>query len=229
MTVALIRSAIERLRVNSEHIVELRALDLPGRYGAGGVAAGWFDDPDMLAREAARLDLRGAQVYVTLNPANPALLARAYNRIIERPKATTSDHDILRRVWLPLDIDPVRPAGVSADPDELAAARQRALDVAAWLHQQLNDDPAIWAFSGNGFHLLFRIELSNDDAATQMVKGIIETASDRFSDQVVRVDKTVFNAARIWRLYGTLNRKGDNVPRLGRVHRRAAILGKGFE
>ena len=50
----------------------------------------------------------------------------------------------------------------------------------------------------------------------------------RLSDDHVSVDTGNYNAARIWKLYGTLARKGDSVPKIGRVHRRAHIMGKGF-
>lgn len=224
---SLIRSALTRLQSSTDHVFELRALDVPG-YSSSITASGWFDDLDAMAREAVKLDLRGAQVYVTLNPVQPALLCRANNRVIERPKATTADRDILRRVWIPIDIDPVRPSGVSSSDDELAVAKDRATKVAEFLTDKLGEPPAIWACSGNGYHLLFRTELANDDKNTAHVKALIDQSSEKFSDDAVSIDRTVFNAARIWRLYGTMNRKGDNVSKLQRVHRRAAILGEGF-
>ncbi len=53
------------------------------------------------------------------------LLGRAYNRLKERAELTTADNDILKRLWLPVDLDPVRPAGVSASDEEHFAAIQR--------------------------------------------------------------------------------------------------------
>jgi len=227
---AEIVKALNVLRVDANHVLELRAPEVPRRYGKAGSVAGWFDDMTKLADAAVRLEDQGAAgIYVTLNPCNPALLARACNRVVEFPKATTADHDIARRVWLPLDIDPVRPAGISSSPAELEAARLRGVEVAAWLQQKLQADPTIWACSGNGHHLLYRVDLPNDDNATTWVKGLINQAADLFSDDQVSIDRTVFNAARIWKLYGTLARKGDEVQRLGRVHRRAHILSEGFQ
>lgn len=225
---SLIIAALERLRINAEHVIELRALDVPARNGGMITAAGWFDDLRLLAREATQLDQRGAQVYVTLNPVQPALLCRGYNRVVERPKSTTSDRDVLHRIWIPIDVDPVRPAGVSSSDAELDAARERALEVAGWLTAKLKEPVSIWACSGNGFHLLFRADLPNDEGSTTTIKSLLEETSNKFSDTAVKIDTTVFNAARIWRLYGTVNRKGDNVPKLNRIHRRAAILSEKF-
>jgi hypothetical protein len=39
---------------------------------------------------------------------------------------------------------------------------------------------------------------------------------------MVKVDVTCANAARIWKAYGTVARKGDSIP--GRPHRRSQIL-----
>lgn len=225
---AAIAAAVERFRVERDQVVELRGLDTPSRHGKPFVAAGWFDDVDALTQAAFTLDARGAQVYITLNPVNSALLCRACNRVIEGPARTTADHDVVRRTWLPFDFDAVRPAGTSASDDELAITKERAQSAASWLTDALGAAPDIWAFSGNGYHLLFRVDLPNDERSTKQIRGIIEKTAEQLSDDRVSVDRTVYNAARIWRLYGTTNRKGDSVAKLGRVHRRSAILGEGF-
>jgi len=98
----VIRDALARLRVEPNQVIELRALNVPQRYGKPKTVAGWFDDLDKLAAAAVQLEERGATgVYTTLNIVSPALLARACNRLDEHPKALTCDADILRRVWLP--------------------------------------------------------------------------------------------------------------------------------
>ena len=93
-------------------VVELRALK------NGSSAAGYFNDFSALGREAAKLDEQGFAVYITANPTNPALLARAENRIKRPLREATADRDIDRRRWLLVDVDPVRPAGVSSTDEE---------------------------------------------------------------------------------------------------------------
>jgi hypothetical protein len=78
------------------------------------------------------------------------------------------------------------------------------------------------ADSGNGAHLLYRIELPNDEAATALVKSCLSVLDALFSDPVVSVDAANFNAARIWKLYGTTSKKGDNTTE--RPHRKSALL-----
>jgi hypothetical protein len=200
--------------------VEVRAI------GKRGTASGYFDDPAALADRAYTLDRGGeyAGIYVTLNPVNPALLSRRANRIEPRlgnREATTADGDITRRVWLPVDLDPVRPSGVSSSEPEHAAALEKAARIAEYL-SALGWPAPVMADSGNGAHLLYRIDLPNDDLSRDLVKGVLASLDTLFSDARCTVDTANHNAARIWKLYGTTSRKGDNTE--DRPHRRAAIL-----
>jgi len=204
----------------ADGVVEVRAL-------ADGVThSGYFDDYESLARavEALDADPSVAGIYVTLNPVNPDLLARRANRIkmrLSRKDATTADADIVRRRHFPVDIDPIRPSGVSSTDGEHAAALDAAERIAAYLAEQGFPEPLV-ADSGNGAHLLYRIDLPNDDAATEVVRGALATLDALFSNDVITVDTANHNAARIWKLYGTLSRKGDSTPQ--RPHRRSKIL-----
>jgi hypothetical protein len=209
-----IREALDVL-FEPDHVAELRA------FKGKRTASGYFDDHDALAREAERLDKERYQVYVTLNEVNPDLLARAANRVKEYPKSTTSDNDIVWRRWLPLDFDPVRPSDVSSTEEEKKAAELRAREVREYLREQSWPDPVV-GDSGNGFHLLFRIDLPNTQESRDLVKSVLEALAFRFDDERVKVDTGVHNAARIWKLYGTVARKGDFVQ--NRPHRRSTVL-----
>jgi hypothetical protein len=182
-----------------------------------GVVAGYFDNFSTAAEAICQADAkyRASGIYYVLNKINPALLGRAYNRPKERAEYTTADHNVVRRRWLPVDLDPVRPAGISSSDGEHAAAIERARTIA--------DDMAgewerpIIADSGNGAHLLYRIDLPNDQEGLAFVTGALAELDRRFSDDVIKVDVTCANAARIWKAYGTVARKGDSIP--GRPHR----------
>ncbi|NLA39108.1 MAG: hypothetical protein GX882_06975, partial [Methanomicrobiales archaeon] len=117
--------------------------------------------------------------------------------------------------------DPVRPSGVSSTDAEHAAAIDAAGRIAGYLAGQGFPEPLI-ADSGNGAHLLYRIDLANDEAATGLVKGVLATLNALFSSDVITVDTANHNAARIWKLYGTVSRKGDFTPE--RPHRRSGII-----
>ena len=197
-------------------VVELRA------FRGRDTVSGYYDDHAALAREARKLDKMAYAVYVTLNEVDPALLARASNRtrkVYREP--TTSDSDIVRRRWLPLDFDPARPSGVSATDAEKRAAKERALQVRDFLGERGWAEP-VMADSGNGYHLLYRVDLPNDRESLGLVKGVLQSLAFRFDDDRVKVDTTTSNAARIWKLYGTTARKGDDTEE--RPHRVSRLL-----
>ena len=69
----------------------------------------------------------------------------------------------------------------------------------------------ILADSGNGAHILVRIDLPNDDPSKELIERCIAAIFFRFNDNLESVDQTVTNASRIWKLYGTLACKGEEV------------------
>ena len=206
--------AVQILRRPGE-VAEIRA------FSGRGTISGYFDDYQELARCAVELDASGYQVYVTLNPILPALLARSENRLESRLKATTTDGDVVKRTWLPIDLDPVRPSGISASDSEKRAAIQRAIEIRDYLTGKGWPEP-LEADSGNGAHLLYQIDLPNDRESLELVKGVLAALDFTFSDSTVSVDAAVANAARIWKLYGTTARKGDSTG--DRPHRRSRLL-----
>jgi hypothetical protein len=187
-----------------------------------GVVSGYFDDHTILATAIHEADTkyRASGVYYVVNKINPVLLGRAYNRLKEHVEYTTTDNNILSRRWLPVDLDPVRPAGISSSDDEHTAAIQRAQTIAQDMVTEW--ERPLLADSGNGAHLLYRIDLPNDQEALAFVSGALAELDRRYSDSVVKVDVTAANAARIWKAYGTVARKGDSTP--GRQHRISRIL-----
>jgi hypothetical protein len=187
-----------------------------------GVVAGYFDNLPAMVTAICHADskYKASGVYYVLNRIPPVLLGRACNRLKEYAEHTTGDNNILQRRWLPVDLDPVRPAGISSSDEEHDAAIQRARTIA-------DDMAAEWerpiiADSGNGAHLLYRIDLPNDQEALAFVAGALAALDRRYSDDVVKVDVTCANAARIWKAYGTVARKGDSIS--GRLHRISRIL-----
>ena len=213
---AEIRRSLELLHAPSD-VFEIRVLDACGRPRA--VDAGYFDDLDAAAEAAAGADSAGCSgVYVTLNPVLPALLARANNRLVPRPKNTTADSEIVCRRWLLLDIDPDRPAGIAATDNEKQAASELAADIEDILRSRGFSYPVI-CDSGNGVYLLYKVDLPNTAEITATIKTFyqgLETLID--GDYHAHVDVGVFNPARIIRVGGTSNRKGDDTA--DRPHRR---------
>lgn len=217
------QAIVEALELLTEpgQVIELRIPNAQGRNNR--TDAGYFDDAKALAKKAAALGQgQSPGVYITLNPVNPALLARSANRVGEYAKNLTQDPDILYRRWLPIDADPVRPSGISATEEEHTAALERATKIRVWLTSRGWPSP-LMADSGNGAHLIYRLpNLPNTPENTTLIQRCIEALAMVWDDETVTIDKAVFNASRIWKLYGTLAAKGDHTE--DRPHRWAHIL-----
>ena len=198
---------------------DVREIRIPKHNRYGHTASGYFDGPETMATAAAGWDGQ-ANLYVTLNPVNPALLPRAHNRIVERAESTTADGDVRWRRWLLLDIDPVRPSGISSTDVELEAARSVLDALTRFLGNEGWPDP-VTAMSGNGYYALYCLDLANDPASLELVKAVLVALATTFDTEQAHIDTTVSNAARIIGLVGTRKVKGD--PTADRPHRRSRL------
>ncbi len=191
-------------------------------YGKKAIVAGWFDDHEKLASTALALDEQAKPdgIYLCLNPVTSALLGRANNRLIAGV-GRTQDHEVIRRRTILVDVDPKRPAGISSTDEEKEAAYETILRVREWLFLQGWPEP-LFADSGNGYHLIYRVDLPNDKNTADNLSGLLQALAAQFDTDKVAVDTSVFNAARLCKLYGTHARKGDSTT--DRPHRLAGII-----
>jgi hypothetical protein len=194
--------------VQPDQLIELRGLHLPNRRAVSH----YFTGGQLPALAAKALELEAAEAkgcYVTLNPLRPDLAGA---------RAAARDADVLLRRWLLVDVDPVRPADTSATSAEKAAAWEVLQNVQRFLATEGLPAPSV-ADSANGWHLLYPIQLPNDEPGKALVKTFLHELHARFSTDRAKVDTTTYNAARIVRLYGTLSRKGEATAE--RPHRRS--------
>lgn len=183
-----------------------------------GTVSGYFSDPGALANTAVSYDGYVEAVYLTLNPVRPECLGRANNRAEEWVKYTTKDHEIVRRSRLLIDCDAEAPVkGVSSTDAEHEQALEAARDVRRYL-TGLGWPSPLMASSGNGGHLQYAIDLPNDEPAGRLLSEVLQALKARWPC----VDETTFNASRVCKLYGTLVKKGDQLP--DRPHRRSSII-----
>ena len=166
------------------------------------------------ARDAVELSTRAEGVYFVLNPL-PADLSH-----------NAKDVDVLRRCWLPIDVDPTRPEGMkshSATDREKQHAWLVVTAIRRWLTEELGWPRPILADSGNGYHLLYRVDLPVE---SDLVRDLIHALHARFSVPEAEVDLKVVNPSRLWKAYGTMARKGyPKVPNTeDRPYRLAQVL-----
>ncbi len=214
--------------------VEVRIPKVYGKsvaWGGGfakGTVSGYFDNHTAFCEAVKQADkYPHGGIYFTLQVIDPRLIGRAFNRL-KPSDLTTSDNNVIAYRWLPIDIDPVRPAGVSASDNELEQSLALRDEVAERIIRKFNFPEPIRAMSGNGGHLLFRLDdVPVADQSKGFVKDTLEGVAAACDTETVKIDVKVFNPARIWKLYGTTARKGDNIPagqyRQARPHRMAYI------
>lgn len=206
------------LKLNTEDIRKfLRVIWVPGEVyeirglttGYNGRLSGYFlgenieEATNYLQAWGRHDDCVG--LYTCLNPVQPACLARADHVTLPKAKSSTSDVEVIRRRRLLLDFDAVTPVkGIPATDAERAEALERAAGCREWL-TSLGWGTPLFASSGNGGALLYAIDLPNDDDSCRLVKGVTDACVMKFG-----ADPTTFNASRISRIPGTINRKGSN-------------------
>ena len=178
---------------------------------------GYYRDQDKLAADARRLNQDfnpQNNVFVCLNPVLPDLYARQADEFGYTPRGNgTKDQDVRVRRWLLVDIDSVRPQGVSATETQKLAATALATQVYRWLQTELGQACLVCADSGNGAHILIRLpDVPADEQSRWVCERFLAMLADRFSSPDAKVDTTTFNAARICTLYGTVKRKGSDIP-----------------
>ncbi|MCI0390308.1 MAG: helicase RepA family protein [Acidobacteria bacterium] len=187
---------------------------------------GYFDNLETAAKAIEAHDGSG-NIFVTLNPARRDLLARANNHLVEgsykNPSERTKDTEIHCDSWFFLDVDPKRPSGISSTDDELSAALDTAKAARDWLLSVVVPAGAILtAMSGNGAYVLVRLpDYEVTDQRTATKKSLINFIADKFDNERVEIDRTVYNPARLVCALGTMKVKGENIEE--RPHRRSAV------
>jgi len=157
-------------------------------------------------------------VYVTLNPLVPECDGR-----VERSHAKVGE--VVHRNWFLIDIDTVRAEGFdkhSATGQEKEETRKAAYAIMESLERQGWPAPMV-VDSGNGYHLLFRINLECTRAVQTVLRDVLKKLAVLHGGQhSFQIDKSVHNCNRITKIPGTIARKGPNLA--DRPHRMAKLL-----
>ena len=175
--------------------------------------SGYYKNIDKLIEDIKPYEeLPDEQIYFTLNEIDDGCYGRAQcEKIIKSPKTTTNDNNITRRTWVLIDYDPVRVSGTNATDEEFELAHKKAQQVYSYLKRCGFNDPVICK-SGNGWHTVYKVDMPNTEEVRDMLSQFLQSVALMFTDEKVDIDESVFNAARICKLYGTTAKKGANLP-----------------
>jgi hypothetical protein len=210
--IAKIQQNLSSLLLPGQHY-ELRALT--GEAPLSGV----FNDWGLMAAHALALEAEHFAVYWGINP-----VEKEATNDTARGRATCAK-DVIRRHYFAVDCDPIKAVkgGCSTDAEkaaswEVAKVVLKELRALGWPEPTVCD-------SGNGYHLLYHIDLPADDGG--IVQRCLLALSARHTNDAVKVDTVLYDPPRILRLYGTLNCKGENTPE--RPHRYSILMRTGSD
>jgi hypothetical protein len=195
------------LFIDHRHHVEVQSLLRRGgaikKCVSGSNPFGVCDGAATLAGEYG---CRG--IYLGLNP-------------IKQIRHPARKDDVVYRRHLMVDIDPIRPKDTNASQAEHDAAQEMAFAILNDLAGLGWPAPAVLD-SGNGYQLIYRINLSNSDESREIIKRCLLAIGKRHPSETVTVDPDVFSAVRYMKFPGTMARKGPHTDE--RPHRMAQIV-----
>ena len=199
-----------------DNLTEIRIL------GDSKTFSGYYKDVDSIIRDIKQYD--GYGIYATINAVKDACFSRKQcNRIIQRPKETTSGNDIEARTIILVDLDPIRPSGTNSTDEEKNRALTKAREIYKFLEERGFEKPVV-CDSANGYHLSYKVRLANSPETEVLVKNFLRVLDMLFSDSEeggVSIDTAVFDPNRIAKLIGTTSNKGSDTPerpqRLSRI------------
>ena len=194
-------------------------------YDSRATYSGYFKSADDLIA-AFRRDIReyaNCNIYITLNYLNDECYSRLQrNKFLQKTKATTSDNDVQGYEWLFIDVDPHRSTEVSSSEEQVGQAKEIGNKVYTFMKNIGFYDP-VFGFSGNGVHLLYRVNMRNSPENIALIKSCLQVLDMFFSTDAVQIDLKNFNPGRVCKLYGTEAQKGANTEE--RPHRMSKVIG----
>lgn len=182
--------------------------------------SGYFYDVEVAIKALERFG--DCNTYYTINEVKKACASREQFNCFKQVKGTaTSKTDIEHRWWLAVDVDCERPSGVASTDAEKEKAHKKAQDVYVFLRDNGFSMPVI-CDSSSGYHILYPIDMDNDQTSEDTIKAFLEVLSNKFTDEDVKIDRALIDSNRILRLSGSVGCKGRDS--IERPHRLAKIL-----
>lgn len=158
------------------------------------------NDLDALVEGLRLIDGTGSKnLYYSLNPAP-----------VTQGEQSARNREIICRRWFLIDLDPIKPPEFKDHP-----ATDEEHRLVAEVAQEITDDLLdrgwplpVLVDSGNGYHLLYRIDLPNNDHARLLCKAALQGLRP-FHGEKALVGFECHDARRIAKLPGSTARKGE--------------------
>lgn len=210
--------------IGPDNPITLRAISPKGaefEFPARNITFTAMDFPEVekrkeaFAKQVLALNREGYNVYTCLNPIKPDFAGDLKNGLAVR------DEHIACRQRLLIDLDRANTSNAPATDSEILEANALADRIFDRLQSRFDVEP-FRVMSGNGIHLYLPLKnLPNDPDHKELCRQVLINLASEFDTDTMRVDTSVYNAARITKVPGTIARKGIKSP--GRPYRMAGL------
>jgi len=183
-----------------------------------GMRPALYESPDKAALAAYKASCRPTSkaVYITLNPLTDELVMPDHSAV--------NDNQITHYRNLLIDFDTHKPEGEdNSSDDEKKACWDMVVEVERTLRRDHRWPKPGVVDSGNGYHLLYKLDLENTAENRVLVSNVLRALAHTFKHlEAAHIDTVVWNPSRITKLAGTWARKGAEKP--SRPWRRSDII-----
>ena len=165
--------------------------------GSKGMVSGWFKDREKLAELATKIDedIKATAMYVTLHPCDDDMYAKSAD-CLTGSMPNTKDDDIKRLSNLLIDVDVKRKSGISSTDEEHKLALDKADEVMRYLSKLGWPEP-LTGDSGNGAHLIYKIDMDKTDENVELVKSFLQTLAVKYNTDRLDIDTSVYNPENV--------------------------------
>lgn len=140
------------------------------------------------------------------------VLNLANHRDIPKGSGVKREH-VSHYRWFVIDIDTLRPDKASTNATEEEKEHSLTVARAVTMHlQSIGWPEPILCDSGNGWHLVWKIALSNTQEHYQMFESCLLASAAKFDNEHAEIDCSLAEPEQIIKLWGTMVRKGKNTP-----------------
>lgn len=166
-------------------------------------------------------------VYVVANVVHPGIGARYIpGRWHRGDSLRANDGEITQRRVVYVDLDSIRPRGISATDEEKRPVYDVADEIETFLETAIPQSAIGRGDSGNGLAIFIALEPTPVNTDTnKKIERFLKAMQAKFQTDRVQIDTSVFNPARLVPMFGSTKRKGIHTKE--RPHRRTYFTCRG--
>ena len=204
-------------------------LELLACKDKGVPMVGFFDNVEAAAAEAVAWNEKGFNVFTNLNKIDlDEEMRGALNKPLQtagRELRCANKGDVMEVNWLLVDVDPVRACDnqhVPSTDDEQGCSYEVAKAIQKFICDELGGTLPLFATSGNGYHLLWHVDLPVNEKIEEIAKKFLLALAKKFNAEGASVDTSTASLFHLTKVYGTVARKSEATEE--RPHRYSEIL-----